>query len=97
MAVSSDKQRAFEGKVVGRVQGVGYRYFAMEQAREIGVFGWVRNLPDGSVGFHVEGPTVAVDDMLERLRQGPMSGHVERLMGAWLPKSEGHLGFEIRG
>jgi len=89
--------RAYEGTVTGRVQGVGFRYFTLEIAHEMGVQGWVRNLPDGSVGFHVEGPNDLVEEFLQRLRQGPLCGRVDRLSGSWLPKAEGHLSFEIKG
>jgi len=90
-------ERAFEGIVFGDVQGVGFRYFALEQARDLGVQGWVRNLPDGTVGFHGEGPSESVEEWIRHLKQGPVSGRVDRLTGDWLPSAEGHLRFEIKG
>jgi acylphosphatase len=65
--------------VLGRVQGVGFRYFAVRAARELGVAGWVRNLPDGSVETLVEGEEAAVELYLERLKQGPSASRVERV------------------
>ncbi|MFN2387423.1 MAG: acylphosphatase [Thermoanaerobaculia bacterium] len=65
--------------VSGRVQGVGFRFFASRAARELGVKGWVRNLPDGSVESVVEGAEEAVAGYLERLRQGPRGGRVTSL------------------
>ena len=62
--------------VRGRVQGVGYRAFALRAARETGVCGWVRNLPDGSVETCCEGDSEAVRRYLERLRRGPLIGKV---------------------
>ncbi len=62
--------------VAGRVQGVGYRFFAERAARELGVHGWVRNLPDGNVESVVEGEDEAVSRYLARLREGPRSGRV---------------------
>jgi acylphosphatase len=63
--------------VRGRVQGVGYRFFAERAAREIGVRGWVRNLPDGTV----ETLAVAEEDALrryfDRLRKGPLGSRVD--------------------
>lgn len=57
--------------ISGRVQGVGFRYFAERAARELGVTGWARNLGDGSVEVHANGTRVALDDFEGRLRKGP--------------------------
>jgi acylphosphatase len=88
--------KAFTGTVTGRVQGVGYRYFTREQAVQLGVRGWVRNLPDGSVEFHAEGDDGPVDELLRRLKSGPTSGRVDRLAGDWLPEPQRFARFEIR-
>lgn len=90
-------ERAYEGTVTGRVQGVGFRYFTREVAEELGLRGWVRNLPDGGVAFHAEGPERDVEVLVERLRQGPLCGRVDRLVGSWLPTTDGYQRFEIRG
>ncbi len=60
----------------GRVQGVGFRFFAERAAREAGVTGWVRNLPDGGVETVAEGEDRAVQTFLERVRQGPPGSRV---------------------
>ena len=62
--------------VEGRVQGVGFRFFAERAARDLGVHGWVRNLPDGAVESVVEGEEAAVDRYLEKLREGPRMSRV---------------------
>jgi acylphosphatase len=85
------------GVVTGRVQGVGYRYFAREQASPLGLTGWVRNLPDGSVEFYAEGPEAALEEFLRRLRKGPTSGHVDGLRLDWLDSPVMFPRFEIRG
>ncbi|MGH9368485.1 MAG: acylphosphatase [Thermoanaerobaculia bacterium] len=64
--------------VAGRVQGVGFRFFAERTALELGVPGWVRNLPDGAVESVAEGEEAAVASYLERLRDGPRMGRVSR-------------------
>jgi acylphosphatase len=65
--------------VSGIVQGVGFRYFANRAARELGVRGWVRNLPDGSVETLAEGEESAVAEYLARLERGPAGARVDRV------------------
>ena len=64
-------------RIYGRVQGVFFRQWAVHQARELGVTGWIRNLPDGSVEALVAGNEDKVSKMIERLRQGPSEARVE--------------------
>jgi len=65
--------------VAGRVQGVGFRFFAERAARQAGVAGWVRNLPDGTVETVAEGEEDAVSKYLDLLRAGPRVGKVASL------------------
>ena len=62
--------------VSGRVQGVGFRFFAERSAKKAGVVGWVRNLPDGRVETVVEGSDDAVERYLGDLRRGPLGSRV---------------------
>jgi acylphosphatase len=66
-------------RVSGRVQGVFYRAWAQGQARELGVSGWIRNCPDGSVEAHLGGEEDCVDRMIKRMRQGPSNAQVDDL------------------
>jgi acylphosphatase len=68
--------KAIQARVSGRVQGVSFRWYAQEQARALGVRGWVRNEPDGSVLLHAEGDDAAVDALVEWCRRGPSSARV---------------------
>ena len=63
--------------VRGRVQAVGYRYFASRAARELGLNGWVRNLPDGSVETFAEGAEAGLTQYVERLHAGPLGSRVD--------------------
>jgi acylphosphatase len=80
--------------VQGRVQGVGFRYFAARAAREFGIAGWVRNLPDGSVETLAEGDAGAVERYLDKLRRGPSASRVEGVVVEERAE-EGHSTFEI--
>lgn len=62
--------------VRGRVQGVGYRYFALARARELGLCGYARNLPDGGVEVLAEGAADALASFEARLREGPSFARV---------------------
>ena len=63
--------------VRGNVQGVGFRYYANAEASRLGVAGFVRNLPDGSVEIEVEGEHPAVASLVDWARTGPRSASVE--------------------
>ena len=63
--------------ITGRVQGVGFRWFAHDAAAREGVDGWVRNLPDGRVEAEIEGELDAVDRVEAALRRGPVTSRVE--------------------
>jgi acylphosphatase len=64
-------------RVTGRVQGVFFRAWAQGHARELGVSGWIRNCPDGSLEAHFDGEEADVDRMIERMRHGPSDARVE--------------------
>ena len=65
--------------VHGRVQGVYFRGSTQERAREVGVNGWVRNRPDGTVEAVFEGSAEQVTKMLDYCREGPSWARVERV------------------
>jgi acylphosphatase len=65
--------------ISGRVQGVGFRFFARRAAESEGVTGWARNLPDGRVETLVEGESGAVDRYLAKMRRGPVGGRVDNV------------------
>jgi acylphosphatase len=65
--------------VSGRVQGVGYRDWLVERAGALGVHGWVRNRPDGSVEALLSGDTAAVEELARLCRRGPRLAHVSSI------------------
>ena len=60
----------------GRVQGVGFRYFARSLAREHGVTGWVMNMPDGTVAMEVQGPEDRVDSSAGAISNPPTDWYI---------------------
>ncbi len=63
--------RALRARITGRVQGVSFRAWTAREAARLGLTGWVRNMPDGSVSALLCGPAPEVDQMLEALHRGP--------------------------
>lgn len=55
----------------GRVQGVGYRYFALHKARELKISGWVHNTPDGKVEIEAEGEQQNLETFIDWMKIGP--------------------------
>jgi acylphosphatase len=66
-------------QVYGRVQGVGFRYFAVREASKYDIKGFVRNKPDGSVYVEAEGTPGNVDLFRQRIESGPAWGRVDRV------------------
>lgn len=81
--------------VYGVVQGVWFRGSAQEQARHLGLSGWVRNLADSSVEMVFEGPEYAVRQAVEWASHGPTSALVEHIDFVW-EDPEGEVGFDTR-
>ncbi|MFW6215159.1 MAG: acylphosphatase [Alkalispirochaetaceae bacterium] len=88
------EKRSIRAKVTGRVQGVGFRYATQQQARRLGLTGWVRNERDGSVTVVAEGPKAAVDQMVDWLHHGPGFARVAEVSVQELP-SQGHSSFTV--
>ncbi len=69
--------------VSGLVQGVFFRQSTVDEARRLGVAGWVRNLPDGRVEVEAEGERAAVEALVGFCRRGPPAAEVERVEETW--------------
>jgi acylphosphatase len=83
--------------VSGVVQGVGYRYFVLRQARGLVLSGWVRNLPDGRVEVVARGSGAALSALEDALQKGPSQSHVTNVEKVEISDDAvGVSGFDIR-
>jgi acylphosphatase len=73
-------QKTIHAIVEGKVQGVFFRAYTRDEAERLGLSGWVRNRPDGSVEALISGETRNVDRMLEWLATGSPMSHVSRII-----------------
>jgi len=82
--------------VEGRVQGVGFRYFAQRKAELLHLQGYIRNLTDGSVETVAEGEEDALNEYLERVKSGPHLAQVAHVEIEWLEADGVFRGFQVR-
>ncbi|UCC43888.1 MAG: acylphosphatase [Candidatus Zixiibacteriota bacterium] len=83
--------------VTGTVQGVGYRWFCLQKARQLDIAGWARNNRDGSVELCVEGDRRRIEDFIEQLKIGPYSASVSRVDITWQDPSGNFNSFDVTG
>ena len=83
--------------VHGRVQGVGFRWFVEREAHMLGVAGWVRNRPDGSVEVLAMGSRDQLLGLRARLRQGPRAARVDDVEESEARRVAGLNTFRIEG
>ena len=86
-----------EIKVQGFVQGVGFRFFCHRLATALGISGWVRNNPDGSVSLRAEGDRSHIEELIDNLKVGPRAAVVKDVIIRWLPFSGEFKSFEVVG
>jgi acylphosphatase len=82
--------------VLGCVQGVGFRWWAIDAALSLGLRGWVRNRRDGSVEIHAIGPADRLDVLAQACESGPAAARVASVE-RFLAEDDGTRGFEQRG
>ena len=82
-------------EVRGRVQGVGYRWFASRAAQRLGVVGYARNLVSGDVEIHAQAEETVLDEFKEELRRGPHAARVSEVIEQDLPVSTNYSSFHI--
>ena len=94
-APSTDEVR-LSARVFGVVQGVGFRFWTMGKADELGLTGLVRNLGDGSVDVVAEGPRDRIQDFLDWLKSDATPGRVERVEDSFSAAEGTFRGFRAR-
>ena len=82
--------------VYGRVQGVFFRAYVSRWAVELGLTGYVRNLPDGTVEVHAEGEKVQLEKLIDHLTAGPPAARVEKAVASWSEYSGNYSRFQVR-
>lgn len=92
---TGEEMKTVEIYVSGVVQGVGFRYFTRKVARELGIKGYVKNLPDGRVYIRASGDEAMIDKFLSAIRKGPASAIVKRVEVKYV-NGEIFQSFEIR-
>ncbi|MDR0382528.1 MAG: acylphosphatase [Spirochaetaceae bacterium] len=86
---------AFDATVYGRVQNVGFRYYACAEAKRLGVSGWIRNNPGGDVEIHAEGDGENLKKFASWLNMGPPSGSVHHVDLHWSEPLGTYRGFTV--
>ncbi len=82
--------------VYGYVQGVFFRDFVSKRARKLGLTGYVRNLPEGTVEVNAEGERNRLEELIGYLKVGPPGARVEKVATNWLEYTGDYSNFSIR-
>ena len=85
----------FKAKIIGRVQGVGYRFYTEDIARRLNINGYVKNLYDGSVEVYAEADKEILEQFIEELERGPGLSRVDQVKIEWLNKKPEYHNFRI--
>lgn len=83
-------------QIGGRVQGVGFRYFALYKADELSIFGWVKNSPDGKVEIEAEGDPKNMDIFLDWMKIGPARSVIKSFSVSEITPRRNFTNFIIR-
>jgi len=93
--MSKDSVRA-EITVNGLVQGIGFRYYILRQAQNLGLTGYVKNLFTGEVYTIAEGERGIIEELIKLIKAGPSHAHVKNCRVDWSDSKEEYTTFEIR-
>jgi acylphosphatase len=90
-----ENKRRLHAVVEGRVQGVGFRYFVLERAQNLGLTGWVRNTFGGQVEILAEGNRAQLEELLVMLKKGPPSAWVRAVDQEWSEATGQYPSFKV--
>lgn len=93
--MSPTPNEALHANIHGRVQGVGFRYSTVAQAKRLGLTGYTRNMPDGSVEVVAEGEKRKLEALLAWLRKGPSMARVSDVQHRFVPPVGTYRGFGV--
>jgi acylphosphatase len=94
--MADDNVQQLHALIHGRVQGVNFRHATVVKAREVGVTGWVRNVPDRTVEVIAEGERQQLERLLDFLHIGPNMAEVTAVNVEWAPASGKFANFTMR-
>ena len=86
---------SLQATVHGRVQGVFFRDFVFRYARELGLAGYVRNLPDGTVEIRAEGERPQLEKLVGHIKTGPPHARVREVVTRWSEYTGNYSGFRV--
>lgn len=95
MSAGPDRDERLTAVVHGDVQGVGYRVFVLREAARLGLRGYVRNLPNGTVEVVAEGPRSLLEQFLAALRRGPRAAEITWVDVTWSPAIGAFTNFRV--
>jgi len=79
----------------GRVQGVGFRWFVVQNANKLGLVGYVKNLPNGNVEIEAEGQRGQIEELIKYVKAGPTFGRVSDLSVEWKEYTGTYNSFDV--
>ena len=94
--VTDPSRKRFAIVVIGRVQGVGFRFFTKETADMYGIAGWVRNCFNGSVEIEAQGKAELLKHFFREIKKGPLFGHVTEVKKKEIKHVADDTAFSIR-
>jgi acylphosphatase len=81
--------------ITGLVQGIGYRQFVKQNARKLGLTGWVKNVSDGSVAAVLQGKKEVIEQLIPLCRKGPLLSDVKDIQVSWEDDKEAYKDFIV--